>query len=83
VPDDAGALRTALLALLDRSRSGNAAEIGCLGGHGRTGTALACLAVLTGTPPDEAVGWVRQQYCDNAVETDAQRTFVEGFAASG
>ncbi len=26
-------------------------EIGCSGGHGRTGTALACLAILDGVPP--------------------------------
>ena len=56
-------------------------EIGCLGGHGRTGTALACLAVLAGTPAAEAVAWVRGAYCPKAVETDAQRAFVESFGA--
>jgi hypothetical protein len=80
VPGDAGALRAALLRLLDRARAGDRVEIGCLGGHGRTGTALACLAVLTGTPADQAVDWVRTTYCPKAVETDAQRDFVETFA---
>jgi hypothetical protein len=80
VPGDAGALRAALLQLLDRARAGDRVEIGCLGGHGRTGTALACLAVLTGTPADQAVDWVRARYCPKAVETDAQRAFVESFA---
>jgi hypothetical protein len=80
VPDDAGALSAALALLRDRARAGDRVEIGCLGGHGRTGTALACLAVLTGTPADQAVDWVRARYCPKAVETDAQRAFVQTFA---
>lgn len=76
---DAGELRVALEDLLARSRRGEHVEVGCLGGHGRTGTALACLAVLTGTPPAEAVSWVRDAYCEKAVETDQQRAFVAAF----
>lgn len=76
---DAAELRAALEDLLDRARRGERVEVGCLGGHGRTGTALACLAVLTGTPPDEAVDWVRATYCHKAVETDEQRAFVAAF----
>jgi hypothetical protein len=81
VPADAGALRVALLDLITRARRGEAVELGCLGGHGRTGTALACLAVLTGTPADEAVAWVRSAYCPKAVETDEQEAFVRSFSA--
>jgi hypothetical protein len=76
---DATELRVALEDVLARSRRGEHVEIGCLGGHGRTGTALACLAVLTGTPPGEAVAWVRAAYCEEAVETDEQRAFVAAF----
>lgn len=76
---DATELRVALEDVLDRSRRGERVEIGCLGGHGRTGTALACLAVLTGVPPGEAVAWVRGAYCEKAVETDEQRAFVATF----
>ena len=79
VPSDIDGLRPSLQRLLDRARAGDLVELGCLGGHGRTGTALACLAVLAGTPADEAVDWVRATYCAQAVETDAQRTFVESF----
>jgi hypothetical protein len=79
VPADVDALRSALRHLLDRARDDGVVEIGCLGGHGRTGTALACLAVLTGTPPADAVEWVREHYCEQAVETDEQRTFVAAF----
>ena len=42
-----------------RARRGELVEIGCLGGSGRTGTVLACMAVLAGVPPAEAVDWVR------------------------
>ena len=72
-------LRVALEDVLARSRRGEHVEVGCLGGHGRTGTALACLAVLTGTPPGEAVAWVRAEYCEKAVETDEQHAFVAAF----
>lgn len=37
-------------------------ELACVGGRGRTGTALACLAVLDGVPPSEAVAYVREHY---------------------
>ena len=76
VPDDPAPVVAALRSLRARTRASEHVEIGCLGGHGRTGTALACLAVLCGQPADEAVGWVRREYCDRAVETDAQEAFV-------
>ena len=59
-----------------RARQGEVVELGCLGGHGRTGTALACLAVLAGTSPPAAVAWVRSAYCSQAVETPDQEAFV-------
>lgn len=46
VPADSRAVARALKNLLKQARSGQHTEVGCLGGHGRTGTALACLAVL-------------------------------------
>jgi Protein-tyrosine phosphatase len=76
VPADETAITTALRSLLARARAGQRVEVGCLGGHGRTGTALACLAVLTGCPPAEAVAWVREHYCPSAVETPEQEAFV-------
>ncbi|MFY1693012.1 protein-tyrosine phosphatase family protein [Plantactinospora sp. WMMB782] len=54
-------------------------EIACGGGKGRTGTALACLAVIDGVPNDQAVGYVRQHYAPGAVETPWQRRFVSRF----
>jgi protein-tyrosine phosphatase len=54
-------------------------EIACAGGHGRTGTALACIAVLDGVPNGEAVAYVRKHYSPRAVETPWQRRFVARF----
>jgi hypothetical protein len=80
VPDDAAGLVALLREVLRRAGAGDRVEIGCLGGHGRTGTALACLAVLSGHPPTDAVAWVRANYCPDAVETDDQAAFVENLA---
>jgi protein-tyrosine phosphatase len=55
-------------------------ELACAGGRGRTGTSLACLAVLEGVPPREAVAYVRRRYDPKAVETPWQRLFVRWFA---
>lgn len=52
-------------------------EIACRGGRGRTGTALACLAVLDGMPAADA--YARQRYDRHAVETLWQRRYVRNF----
>jgi protein-tyrosine phosphatase len=54
-------------------------EIGCSGGCGRTGTALACIAILDGVPAREAVAFVRRNYDSCAVETPWQRLYVARF----
>jgi hypothetical protein len=79
VPEET-AITGALRSLLARARTGERVEVGCVGGHGRTGTAVACLAVLTGYPAGEAVAWVREHYCTSAVETPEQEAFVTRFA---
>ncbi|MFB8142355.1 protein-tyrosine phosphatase family protein [Streptomyces parvus] len=55
-------------------------EVACGGGMGRTGTALAVLAVLDGVPAEEAVAFVRAGYHPRAVETPWQRRYVRNFA---
>lgn len=54
-------------------------EIACGGGRGRTGTALACIAVLDGIPARDAVRFVREHYDPRAVETPWQRRYVAMF----
>jgi hypothetical protein len=56
-------------------------EIACAGGQGRTGTALACMAILDGVPAAEAVTYVREHYSPRAVETPWQRWYVRRFTA--
>ncbi|MGG2464619.1 protein phosphatase [Streptomyces sp. RGM 3693] len=55
-------------------------ELACGGGRGRTGTALACLAVLDGVPADQAVEYVRRHYDRHAVETPWQKRYVHHFS---
>ncbi|GAA2626551.1 protein-tyrosine phosphatase family protein [Paractinoplanes durhamensis] len=78
LPADPAYTRKVLLEVLDRA-GGERVELACHGGRGRTGTALACLAVLDGVPPLEAVAFVRAHYHPSAVETPWQRRFVRLF----
>ena len=78
LPADPAQLREVLVEALSRS-AGERVEVSCPGGTGRTGTALACLAVLDGVPPADAVAFVRAGYRPRAVETRGQRAFVGGF----
>jgi hypothetical protein len=64
-----------------RAKRGERVEVGCRFGLGRTGTVLACMAVLAGVPPTHAVAWVRQHYRRAAVETPEQEAWVLWFAA--
>jgi len=82
VPVNTEAAAVAFSIVLERARSGQDVEVGCRGGHGRTGTALACLAVLAGHPARDAVAWVRSSYCAKAVETPEQEAFIAAFFAS-
>lgn len=76
LPSDLEAARAALAEAWRRAAD-ERVEVACGGGRGRTGTALACLAVLDGVPPSEAVAYVRARYGRRAVETPWQRRFVE------
>lgn len=78
LPADRPAAR-ATLAQAWRRAATERVEVACGGGRGRTGTALACLAVLDGVPPERAVQFVREHYDRRAVETRRQARFVRQF----
>jgi Protein-tyrosine phosphatase len=78
VPTDRADALDALHEAHRRAMAGERVEVACRGGVGRTGTALAALAVLDGLSPSEAVGWVRQRYHPRAVETPWQRWWLRG-----
>ncbi|WP_327121706.1 protein phosphatase [Streptomyces sp. NBC_01341] len=81
LPADRRAARAALEEAWARAAA-ERVEFACWGGRGRTGTALACLAVLDGVPAADAVAFVRRAYHPRAVETPWQRRYVRGFAGS-
>jgi hypothetical protein len=76
VPLDRVDALDALREVRRRALAGERVEVTCRGGVGRTGTALAALAVLDGLPPREAVAWVRREYRPHAVETPWQRRWL-------
>jgi len=82
VPSDPGAAVRVL-----RSAHARAATervlVTCGGGVGRTGTALAAMAVLEGMDPRAAVAWVRGTYQPRAVEVPWQRRFLVRLARAG
>jgi hypothetical protein len=80
LPSDAATAHDLLRDAWDRAAT-ERVELACGGGRGRTGTALACLAVLDGVPPERAVEFVRLGYHRRAVETPWQRRYVRRFTA--
>lgn len=59
-------------------KSGKSVAVGCLAGHGRTGSVLAGLIKkLENTSATEAIHRLRQRYCENVVETNEQIQLVE------
>lgn len=56
-------------------------EVACLGGLGRTGTVLACMATLDGLETAQAIEHVRTTYDPAAIETAEQASYVTQFAA--
>jgi len=79
LPADRGDAGNAFLELWRRAGS-ERVEVACSGGRGRTGTTLACLAILDGVPATGAITYVRQHYHRRAVETPWQRRYVRHFS---
>lgn len=69
-------------ALHTRAKSGEQVEVACGGGVGRTGTVIACLAILSGVPREDAVAWTRKHHHPRAVETPWQRRWITRFPTS-
>ncbi|SCE94939.1 protein-tyrosine phosphatase family protein [Micromonospora mirobrigensis] len=76
IPLDRADALDALGEALRRAYAGERVEVACRGGIGRTGTALAALAVLDGLPVDRAVTWTRANYHRRAIETPWQRRWL-------
>ncbi len=76
IPADRGDALDALHEAHNRAHAGERVEVTCHGGIGRTGTALAALAILDGLTPREALSWVRSNYHRRAVESPWQRRWL-------
>ena len=77
VPENDALVRETLRRTLRAALDGKNVYVGCMGGWGRTGLFLALLAKAAGE--DDPVAYVRKHYTPRAVETDAQRRYVELF----
>lgn len=72
--------------LLAAARSGKRVEIGCIGGHGRTGTFLAVLDLMTQPEGQrDAAATMKRvwaEYCSHAIESKDQEWYIEAWAAT-
>ena len=84
VPDEAG-LRAVIAQMLEAMRAApnDAYHIGCKAGIGRTGTVMACLAIMAGAVEGDPVAWLRTAYFQGAIETPGQEAFVRSFTLTG
>jgi protein-tyrosine phosphatase len=78
-PADTASASVSIVETYARIQQRQRVEVACGGGIGRTGTVLACLAVLAGEHGSEAVEWVRENYHPKAVETAKQAVWVQRF----
>lgn len=81
LPHNDEAAVDAIIEMYERAEKGWVVEVGCIGGHGRTGTVLACMGVLAGLEPKESIKYVRKNYCHETVEGAKQEWWVEWFDA--
>lgn len=59
----------------DQINDGKTVHVGCLGGHGRTGMVLSAL-VYKMLGIEDAITYVRENYCEEVVETIAQAKWL-------
>jgi hypothetical protein len=59
----------------EQLNAGKKIHVGCIGGHGRTGTVFAAL-VKQMLGEEDAITWVRKHYCKKAVESASQVQFL-------
>jgi len=61
---------------------GSRVVVCCIGGHGRTGTALVSILIASGMLLDvnQAIAFIREEHCTKAVESEAQITYLRKLA---
>ena len=74
-PADVPRFKKLVTWVCNQLQSGKTVHVGCIGGHGRTGTVLsAIVAELKGEK--NAIQYVRKHYCKKAVESKSQIHFL-------
>ena len=61
--------------VVEQLAKGKTVHMGCMAGHGRTGMGLAA-AVRVADGRVDAIHWVRKNYCEDAVESEEQISFL-------
>ena len=79
-PTNDVAAMEAIIEAYEKSLNGLTVEVGCIGGHGRTGTVLGCYLTIEGVLPDKAIDMVRQDYCHHAIESAEQEWWIHWFS---
>lgn len=75
-------LSAAVVWSLTHVGAGGRLEIGCVGGHGRTGTMLGAILIYMGRTGKEAINEVRERYCKKAIETKGQEDLLLSLATA-
>lgn len=75
-PKDAKQFRKMIDWCAGQLDDGKKIHIGCIGGHGRTGTFLAALVSLYEDLTDDPIAYVRKEHCKKAVESKSQIKFL-------
>jgi len=74
VPKDVENFKALVTWTKSQIEAGAKVHVGCIGGHGRTGTFLSALVSLYGEK--DAICYVRKHYCHKAVECKVQVEFL-------
>lgn len=75
VPDSSEDFKKLVSWVKEQLEAGKKVHVGCIGGHGRTGTFLSALVSLYGIT--DAIQYVRKNYCKKAVESSKQVEFLQ------
>lgn len=74
-PTDVPRFKKMITFLCNQLQAGRSVHVGCIGGHGRTGTVLSAI-VAQMLEEKDAIAWVRKHYCKKAVESKEQVKFL-------
>lgn len=78
-PEKSGPWEAALFEIISHMEQGKTVIVFCVGGHGRTGLALACLLRILEPNIEDSVSEIRRRYCPRAIESPTQEEFVRTF----